>query len=271
MSAERWKSAGLLPADGATWSPVTNGESGATVLRDHGGARYAKLVPHGLSADLAGERDRITWLADAGIPVGAVLDWRSSDGGACLITRAVAGVPADHLDAGALAAAWSPITHLVRTLHDLAAARCPFDRGAALMMSYARKTVAQNRVQTEFLPEGFRHVPAETILGILEEELPQRVQQERCDLVVCHGDLCLPNILIDPETPQVCGLIDLGRLGRADPYADIALLLTNARETWPDEQTARRADDEFAGVYGVELDPERQRFYLLLDPLTWPR
>ncbi len=69
---------------------------------------------------------------------------------------------------------------------------------------------------------------------------------------------------------RVAGLIDLGRLGVVDPYADLALLLANARETWPDEVTARAADYEFSELYGIDLDAERQRFYLLLNPLTWP-
>jgi streptomycin 3"-kinase len=86
---------------------------------------------------------------------------------------------------------------------------------------------------------------------------------------VCHGDLCLPNILIDPVTNQVTGFIDLGRLGTADPHADIALLLATARATWTDEATARQAEYDFAQWYGTELDAERQGFYLRLDPLTW--
>lgn len=263
-------SAGLLPADGARWSPVTTGESGASVFRDPDGSRYAKVVPLEQTAELADERDRIAWLGDAGIPVGAVLDWHSTDDGACLVTRAVAGVAADQLDAGSLGAVWPAITDLVRRLHDISTTSCPFDRGLAVTMPLARATVAQHRVQTEFLPEDLQHVPPETILARLEDDLPQRVRQEGRERVVCHGDLCLPNILVDPETERVAGLIDLGRLGCADPYADIALLLTNARETWPDEHTARRADREFASGYGIDLDPERLRFYLHLDPLTWP-
>lgn len=87
--------------------------------------------------------------------------------------------------------------------------------------------------------------------------------------MVCHGDLCLPNVLVDPATVQVTGLIDLDRLGRADPYVDIALLLANARGTWPDETTARQADAAFAARYGIILDPDRRDFHLRLDPLTW--
>jgi streptomycin 3"-kinase len=263
-------SAGLLPGDDADWLPITTGESGATVLHDVRGCRYAKLVPPTKSADLAGERDRIIWLGEAGIPVSAVLDWRENDHGACLVTRAIEGIPAEQLDADALWRTWPSIANLVRELHSIDASTCPFDRRLATMVPIARTTVAENRVQVEFLPAELQQVPPAQVLQHLEEQLPRRIQQESQGSVVCHGDLCLPNILVDNETRQVSGLIDLGRLGRADPYADIALLLTNARETWPDERTARRADRAFTAHYGTNLDNERLRFYLLLDPLTWP-
>lgn len=261
---------GLLPTDDAEWSTVAGGESGATVMRDHEAARYAKVVPAAAAQDLAAERERITWLGEEGLPVASVLDWRLTDDGACLITSAVAGVSADQLDAVALRRAWPSIAEIVRTLHGLPVEECPFDRGLGAMIPLAREVVAAGRVQAEFLPVELQQVPPAMILDGIEDELPQRTVQERSSPVVCHGDLCLPNILVDPDTMRVSGLIDLGRLGRADPYADIALLLENARETWRDEATARQADREFAELYGIRLDAERRRFYLLLDPLTWP-
>lgn len=263
-------SAGLLPGDNdAQWSPVMTGESGATVLRDAVGRRYAKVVAPQQRADLAGERDRILWLGEAGIPVNTVLDWRSTDHGACLVTSAVAGVPADQLGADALWRIWPLIANLVRQLHAIDATKCPFDRRLATMVPLARKTVTENRVQTEFLPAALHQVSPAHLLGRLEEQLPHRAEQENEEFVVCHGDLCLPNLFVDNDSKRI-SLIDLGRLGRADPYADIALLLTNARETWPDEPTARRADRVFAEKYRIDLDSERLGFYLLLDPLTWP-
>jgi streptomycin 3"-kinase len=262
--------AGLLPADGTDWKPVTTGESGALVLHDRAHGRFAKLVPAADGGDLAAERNRIAWLGEAGLPTTSVLEWRATDDGACLITSAVPGVPADQLDAAALRRAWPGIAAIARELHDLPTADCPFDRGLSSMMPLARTTVAEHRVQTEFLPVSLQQVPPTRILDQLEDELPQRQRDEEIERVVCHGDLCLPNILIDVDTMSVAGLIDLGRLGAADPYADISLLLANARETWPDEVTARQADDEFAELYGIDLDSERQHFYLLLDPLTWP-
>lgn len=137
------------------------------------------------------------------------------------------------------------------------------------MMSLAEASVAEGRVVVEFLPEALRRTPPRQILEGIKSELPIRLAQERAELVVCHGDLCLPNILVDLASGKVRGLIDIGRLGTADPYGDISLLLATARETSSDEAMARGAHDEFAEIYGTKLDPERQDFYLRLDPLTW--
>lgn len=259
---------GLLP-EGPEWVAVSRGESGATVAHDATKQRYVKVVPAAQSDTLAAERDRIEWLCGAGVPGAGVLNFRTSEQGASLITSAVSGVSADQLDPTRLHAAWPSITGIVRLLHSIPAQLCPYDRTLDGMVAAARATVAQNRVHTEFLPQHLQRTPPVAILESLERELPRRREQEAENTVVCHGDLCLPNILIDPDTLQVTGLIDLGRLGLADPYADIALLLANARETWPDEDSARQADREFAARYGIDLDAERQDFYLRLDPLTW--
>ena len=259
----------LLPPELGEWEPVTGGESGASVCHDRDRQRYAKVVSSGRVAELAAERDRSVWLADTEIACARALDWRETDTGACLVTQAVPGVPASTLDADALRRAWPAVVTAVRALHGLATDLCPFDRTLAWMMPLARACVAEDRVVVEFLPEALQHTPATQILEQIEAELPARLAQERAELVVCHGDLCLPNVLVDTSTDQVTALVDLGRVGTADPYGDIALLLATARETWLDEAMARRADQEFAEIYGTQLDPARQDFYLRLDPLTW--
>src|SRR3954449_2313667 len=43
------------------------------------------------------------------------------------------------------------------------------------------------------------------------------------DLVVCHGDLTLDNVLFDPDTCRVTGVLDAGRLGVADRWVDLAI------------------------------------------------
>ncbi len=269
MPVDASRLAELLPPGSRTWEPVAGGESGASVFVDRDQQRYAKVVPADRLTELADERDRTVWIDETVVPGARVLDWRESGAGACLVTRAVPGVPASQLDAPALRRGWPSIVATVRDLHDLATTRCPFDRGLQHMMSLAEAAVAEERVVVEFLPVALQHTPPLQILAEIRAELPVRLAQERAELVVCHGDLCLPNILVDPATGKVTGLIDLGRLGTADPYGDIALLLATAGETWDDEAMARRADQEFAEIYGTELDPERLDFYLRLDPLTW--
>jgi streptomycin 3"-kinase len=259
----------LLPPDSGEWEHVAGGESGALVVRDLDRKRYAKIVAPEQVNELAAERDRNIWIAQTSISSAPVLDWRETGDGACLVTQAMPGVPASELDAPGLLRAWRSVTATVRALHGLATDRCPFDRSLTQMMPLARASVAEGRVVVGFLPVGLQRTPPTQILEGIQAELPARLGQEHAQLVVCHGDLCLPNILVDRDTALVTALIDLGRLGRADPYADIALLLATARETWSDEAMAHRADLEFAETYGIELDPERQDFYHRLDPLTW--
>jgi streptomycin 3"-kinase len=259
----------LLPPDWGEWEPVAGGESGAYVVRDRGRQRYAKIVPSEGVAALAAERDRSVWISQTAIPSASVLEWRESGAGACLVTRAVLGVPASQLDSSTLRWAWPSVVGVIRDLHGLAPDLCPFDRSLSQILSLAQASVAEGRVVIEYLPAALQGTPPTQILDRIEAELPLRLAQESAHPVVVHGDLCLPNVLVDPGTGQVTGLIDLGRLGTADPYADISLLLATARETWPSEAMALWADQEFAEIYGTELDPERQDFYLRLDPLTW--
>ncbi|MFI2211600.1 APH(3'') family aminoglycoside O-phosphotransferase [Streptomyces sp. NPDC020141] len=256
------------PAEG-DWLPVTAGESAAAVFRSADGARYAKCVSAEDTADLEAERDRVAWLGDRGVPGARVLDWHADGTGARLVTSAVPGVPADRVSAEELRAAWDRVADAVRGLHEVPVEQCPFGRGLDAMVAAARDVVARDAVNPEFLPAGQRDTPPGELLTRLEPAIPLRRDQEAADPVVCHGDLCLPNIVLDPKTLEVTGFIDLGRLGRADRYADLSLLLANARETWPDETQARDADAAFAERYGVDLDHDRLSFYLHLDPLTW--
>lgn len=263
---ERYRS--ILPAD-TEWAPVAGGESGAGVFRSADGLRYAKCVVDQDVPELEGERERLVWAAAHDIPCAPVLDWHAGAGIACLVTGTVPGVTADALSAGELGRAWASIADAVRRLHETPVADCPFDRGVARMFARAQDVVARDAVQPEFLPEEQVGTPLAVLLARLAARMDTRLAEERANSVVCHGDLCLPNIVVDPATRTVTGFLDLGRLGTADPHADIALLLANSRETWPDEPTAAKADRDFAHRYGHALDAERLRFYLHLDPLTW--
>jgi streptomycin 3"-kinase len=73
---------------------VATGESRAQVFRRDDGALVAKRVaPDGVD-DLYDERRRIEWLAGTGIPGPSVVDWSTTEDGACLVMTAVPGMPA---------------------------------------------------------------------------------------------------------------------------------------------------------------------------------
>ena len=81
------------------------------------------------------------------------------------------------------------------------------------------------------------------------------------DFVVCHGDYCPPNVVL--EDWRVTGYVDLGELGVADRWWDVAV------GGW---STCWNFGDEFEPLfyesYGVEPHPDRIRFYRLLYDLV---
>ena len=88
--------------------------------------------------------------------------------------------------------------------------------------------------------------------------------------VLTHGDLCLPNILTDGR--RVTGFVDCGRMGPGDPWQDLAIAWRSLRDNFAGcyDARLRRPDydpEALLRELGVEPDPERLRYYLLLDEL----
>ncbi len=77
-------------------------------------------------------------------------------------------------------------------------------------------------------------------------------------LVVCHGDACAPNTLIDDDG-LCCGHVDLGDLGVADRWADLAVATLSL--SW---NYAGDWEDELLAAYGVDPDIGRIDFYRAL-------
>ena len=75
-------------------------------------------------------------------------------------------------------------------------------------------------------------------------------------LVICHGDACAPNTLIDDDG-RCCGHVDVGDLGVADRWADLAVatlsLSWNYGGSW---------EGDLFDAYDVEPDTTRIAYYL---------
>ncbi|WHS94967.1 APH(3'') family aminoglycoside O-phosphotransferase [Sinorhizobium kummerowiae] len=262
----------LLPKlpTGREWTPVRHGESGDRVYRRSDGGAYAKIASGKAAALLEGERDRVAWLAPFRLGSPSVCEWIAAENEACLVISALPGVPASELSAVDLKKAWPSILRQLKLLHELPTEACPFGRRLASMFDRAADVVRRDAVNPDFLAPEDQNTPPGELLDALRAELPRHLIDEPSDLVICHGDACLPNFMVDADTHRSTGVIDLGRLGTADRYVDFSLLLGNARESWTGEADAEAARDCLFDIHGISApDEDRLAFYLRLDPLTW--
>jgi len=87
--------------------------------------------------------------------------------------------------------------------------------------------------------------------------------------VLSHGDFCLPNVFGMKE--RVSGYIDLGKMGIADKWCDIALCYRSMSHNYSGRYHGRSYTD-FDDLLlfrelGIEPDWEKIRYYILLDEL----
>lgn len=145
---------------------------------------------------------------------------------------------------------------------------CPADWSLKNKLAQARYNVENGLVDMDnvepdtFGEHGFQS-PAALLRWLYEN-------QPREELVLSHGDYCLPNILGAGE--ELCGYIDLGRMGAADRWCDIALCYRSLSHNYSGKYHSRQA---YAGYddmllfreLGLEPDWEKIRYYILLDEL----
>jgi kanamycin kinase len=196
------------------------------------GVEFIKVAKVG-AADFAGEARRLRWAAPyVAVPrvLGVGLDETPDGGCAWLRTSALPGLSAVHPRwVSAPDVAVRAIGVGLRTLHDrLPVPSCPFDWSVT------------NRLATL--------TPARR--ARLGE--PPPVDQ----LVVCHGDACSPNTLID-DHGRCCGHVDFGGLGVADRWADLAVATLSLGWNY----SGAVWDAEFFAAYGVEPDLARIHYY----------
>jgi aminoglycoside phosphotransferase len=213
---------------------------------------FVKWAPAASPTDLDAERARLDWAA-AFTPVPAVLDHGRDDHGSWIVTRALPGesaVSPRWLAAPAVAVA--AIGAGLRALHDrLPADRCPFSWSAGERLADTRRRAAAGLIRPENWHDDHRGLDLAGALAALER--PPPIDR----LVVCHGDTCAPNTLI--EDGRCTGHVDLGALGLADRWADLAIATWSTR--WNYGAGWERA---LLHAYGIAPDEQRTAYYRLL-------
>lgn len=217
-------------------------------------AWFLKLAPPGLEPPLEHEADRLRW-ARAHLPVPHLHGTgRTRSGGTWMLTRALPGE-----DATRSPLARSPdrlvsaLARGLRRFHATPVDPCPFSLRLPDALALAEDRVRRGVVipSRHFHPEHAHFSATEALRELV------RTPPSSEDLVVCHGDYCLPNALLEGE--EVTGFVDLGGLAVADRWWDLAVATWSV--TW---NLGPGFEPLFLEAYGAPLDPERLLFYRLL-------
>lgn len=249
--------------DGYEWERDDAGESGSIVVRLHGRLAAPDLyLKHGrgtLADDLLAEADRLRWLAGR-LPVPAIVQLRHATDEAWLLTEALPGETAYELlaaetGADARAGVVEEMARFLRTVHSIPSQECPFDSGHVGRLAHARRRIDAGLVDEDDFDEEREGWTAEQVWQALHDAEPFAP-----DLVVTHGDFSLDNVMI--AGGRVVGCIDVGRLGVADRYQDLAVAWNCLQEF------GSALQERFLAAYGIsEVNKGKLHFHLLLDEL----
>ncbi|MDQ7026797.1 MAG: aminoglycoside 3'-phosphotransferase [Anaerolineae bacterium] len=241
-----------------TWHEVTEGKSDARVFRLQQGThvRYLKISRHDAQTPVKDDKVRLDWLAGR-ISVPNVLHYCENESQQFLLMTAIEGLHPMHNDLD-----WSPqervefLAQAAKCFHALPLEDCPFIARIDEQIEVARHRIDTAHIKTHLLETQWQHYSPHTLY---EKLLSLKPDTE--DIVVAHGDLYPINIRAQPAQKSLLGYIDVGRMGLADRYTDLALIANAIRWHLGNDWLPY-----FFRAYGIEtLDSQRLHFYQLIN------
>ncbi len=229
-------------------------ELGGVTWRVPDAGLYVKWAPASSGLDLTVEAERMAW-AGPFTPVPAVIDAGCDGDGSWLVTAEVAA-------SSAVSARWltdpraavAAVGVGLRALHDaLPVADCPWSWSVESRVAGAERRAAERG------PAGRSVRPVQDVQQALAAlGAPPDIDE----LVVCHGDPCCPNTLVDSDG-NFAAHVDLAALGVADRWADLAVATYSTEWNY-----GPGWEEVLLGAYGIDPDPGRTRFYRQLWDFT---
>lgn len=244
--------------DGLTPVKVDRGESGASVFRYARQGRRAVYLKRGRDAvarHILDEVVRLRWLNDH-LPSPRLLRFGGDRRDAWMVTEALSGCSAYDVLAsktGERVAVVRAIASFLRHLHALPVGDCPFRSHHSVRMAQAHRNLQAGLVDTTDFDEQRQGWTAQQVWSAMTGIQPTQFGE-----AVTHGDFSLDNIFLDRG--KVTGVVDVGRLGVADPYQDLAIVWNSLGEFGAELQK------EMLRAYGIaRVDRRKLEFHLCLD------
>ncbi len=142
----------------------------------------------------------------------------------------------------------------LKTIHSLDFSNCPVDNTPDNLINIAKSRMNRGLINSKNFDEGWSiNTPEELFDKILENK------PEKYDIVFCHGDYCLPNILI--KDGKLSGFVDWCYGGLNDRYFDLVAVAWSIEYNFGQQWVKRFFDD-----YGLkDIDWEKFKFFQKLN------
>ncbi len=238
----------VVAAAGSTdaWQPIVTDDDQAPSAWTAG----ELVVTRSRLGDGRAEAERLVWLEQR-VPTAHVEAVASDVEADWVVTRTMGGIPALQIDRhGDSQGITATFATALRTLHDtpIDPTDFPFDSGWDDLAAVVATAVESLDPST--LPDPYGRYSAERLGEIWRDGRP-----EAEDLVLCHGNPSLSNLLVDPAT---VGWVGVGRLRLADRHLDLAIAQYSVHRNFgPDAVFA------FFEAYDIDPDLVRLDHYLL--------
>ncbi len=242
---------------GYVWTRITIGASSARTycLRRRGAPTlYLKIDCAEPRRELHQERLVLEWLAGR-LAVPRVLNFDHQEQTDFLLLSEVPGTNAVE-STGYLNKAQIVVllAQGLKTVHNVGAQNCPFDRSLNRVVEEAKFNVDNGLVREDDFDQKRKGRTAKDLFGDL---LKTRPSSE--DLVFTHGDYCLPNVILNDHS--VSGFVDLHRAGVGDRYRDIGIAVRSIKRN-----LGNGYDRLFFDEYGLrEIDQGKIEYFQLVD------